>query len=396
MVDFDRGNNKAIILGYDEIIVSPISTKSCRYCLAANEVEALLALCEYIYWETRWESNTDAPLDISLIRDFANDLDFKLMTPCCDDIPLSRFTEDGIYQTSDDGGVTYHDDISNDPRNGTVGFPPISGSDGSDKRCQAANSIVTYYKGNVALIQTAKDNEATASDISAILIGTLIVLGVITGGWLFAFLGGLIALIYANVTAELWEAAFDDAAWHTLLCIFYCNMGDDASFTLDQWQEIIGEIETAGLDSIAADFFVQTLKGMRETGLTNAARSGYGGSLDCFDCGCADCVQWYYNVNGGGTPENFTQTDECTWQIVADEVSAGHWSASACTTLDQSDNTICSYIDYAVLSGAGSLTITFFPCGSNSPSGLTNISTWLVVFESNAPLTMEIISHNDP
>lgn len=390
---FDRGNNKAIILGYDEIIASPNSVKSCLYCLQQNEVEALIAVLEPLEWVTRWFSETNAFIDPNVVYNFSAVIQGKLMNGCCGDIPLTRFTADGTFQESDDGGITWFDALSDDPRNGTIGFPPVAGDDGDDKKCAGANSLVTYFKNAQISIKNAKDAEASAADISAIIVGILIVVGVITGGWMFAFIGELIALIYANLTAAEWDAAFTTDTWQKLVCIFFDNMQDDASFTLAGWETVIGAVEAAGFSSTAVDFLTSTIKALRETGLSNVARSSYGGALDC-TCSdnCSSIASW--NEQIAGVLGTIVDRDDTSITVAADFYTGGGYYATSITTGDP--DVCCTLIGLILISGTKYDNAAWSTCGHDpslaadgAGTGYIGISVNLIFNSSNAPFTVK-------
>jgi len=209
-------------------------------------------------------------------------------------------TEEGVFQTSADGGTTWEDNPEADPRNGVVRFPTIPGEDGDAKRCQGANSIVAYLRIPVADIQAAKDSESTFAALSAILVGILIVIGIVAGGWVFALLGGALGVIFTAVSAAQWLAAWDEDAWQALLCAFYDNMEDDASFTPEGITALLADIAALDVDNIVKDFTHAMITTMGAPGLSNAARLQFPGELDCDTCGQVACdTEWFaYNANG--------------------------------------------------------------------------------------------------
>lgn len=205
------------------------------------------------------------------------------MAACQDDIVLTRIDGNGNWQTSSDGGTTWVDTPGQDPRLATPIAAPASGADGDSKRCAAANSITTYFKRLMESIAVAKDNSANLSDLTAIVIGVLLLLGLISGGWLFAFLGGLIGLVYANYDATTWRAAFTDEVWQAFICAIYPFINADASVT--DYLGMADAVNTSLPDGIARENLVTYLRLVADHGLTNAGRAMYGGALSCV-CGC--------------------------------------------------------------------------------------------------------------
>jgi len=263
----------------------------------------------------------------------------------CDDVPLTRFDSDGDYQTSSDGGTTFVDNPGQDPRNGYSALPGLSGGDGDTKRCQAANSVITYFKNAVASLQQAKDNEATASDLGAVLVGILLLLGIITLGWIFAFFGAFIALLYANITAEEWGAAFTDDIWNQLLCIVYTHTEADASYTVDDVKAIIVDIETTIDPGTAQSFFLDMFKSLWAGGTQAAARQDLGGSLSC-SCGGVCGSDWITYGTGFGIITDF---DTDTGIMTVESESAN----IAIRSPDGTGNSCCKILGAGVVSGGG-------------------------------------------
>jgi len=281
-----------VVLGYDEIIVSPASVRECSYCLTDAQVEAILAVCETMAFVTRWYSATDAVIDQDTVEAFRDDLYWRLMNGCCADNVLTQFDGEGNYQTSYDGGATWVDTPNNDPRNGIIYPVPLVGANGTDKKCLAANAIAGYYKTWAENIAKAKDADAKWSDLAAVFIGLLVALGFIAVGWIFALLGGLIALIYANYTATQWRDSFDDDFWQLLVNDVFCNIGDDGQFTEEGFGLLMVDLEADMSSGIAKDYILEFFRSVRVGGLNSTARQvGYATDFDC-SCGGCDLYNW--------------------------------------------------------------------------------------------------------
>jgi len=364
-------NAKILELGYDEIIVSPLDTSKCQICLSQNQIEMLLALCLFQHWPTRWYSASGLVIDQGTIDLFVSAVEEELMS-CCNDSVLTRVDEDGNWQTSYDGGETWVDTPNTDPRKNTPIFSPLPGDDGDSKRCDGANSIVTYFKNGVDEIAAAKDRDATLSDLNAVIVGFLIILGLISGGWMFAFLGALVGLIWANYDASEWRAAFPDEFWDSLVCIVYQYVNEDAS--VSDYQAMRSAV-TAGLDDSIARQYIENFIGvLSNSGLTNAARAGYGGSRSC---SCSDCESldlWVAYYSAAGT---ITRNGDGTIDVVAvfDGLVGGYVAG-----IYTGDNTItCRFDNWENLSGA--------PTACIWVQGGETIPTYGSVWPHNAPLT---------
>lgn len=309
---------KDLFLNYDALIdPGPDYVRECQICLTNAQRQALLGLIQALEWSGGYYSPTDAAIDDDLVDAFADDIAWRLSDMACNDTYTSRINDEGTYQISYDGGVTWTDAPTLDPRNGTPIYAGLSGDDGDAKKCQGANNLISYFKNVVEEIGVTKDTAATFSDLVAVLIGLLLILGIISGGWLFALLGALVTIIYNNYDATTWRAAFTDDRWQTLICIVYAHEQDDASFTAADVVDIQQDIMVTFSDSIARTFFFSMFN-IGANALTNAARSEFGGSLDCDACGC-DVSSWeidpYFGGSIVGTGSNYIDVQSSGSQL---------------------------------------------------------------------------------
>lgn len=306
---------KMLQMGYDEIIVSPIDTSECSYCLTIPEVQAILALVQPLAWTTRWYSLEGNTIDEEIIRHFAANLTRKLMNGCCNNGLLTQFTSDGGYQTSYDGGTTWVDTPTTDPRNGIILPQVLPGTDGTDKKCLAANSVAGLYKHWVELIGQSKDADAVYSDIAAVFIGLLLVLGFITGGWLLPFLGGLIALIVTNYDATTWRAAFDDDFWQVVVNDVFCNLEDNGEFSDAGYESMLVDLEADLPDGIGKDYLLGYFKGVRRPGMNSAARQkDFATDYEC-TCGTCNLDDWDVLTGFGDFFGQITSRNAATGEI---------------------------------------------------------------------------------
>lgn len=280
---------KILQFGYDQIITSPVNTGSCSYCLQANEVELLIGLLEYQNWTTRWVSDVGDDIDQDTIDAFVDGLRAKLMAACTE-VLINRINDDGDWQVSSDGGTTWTDSPDTDPRNGTSPFAPNPAEPSDDKRCASANSVVTYFKNAVEQVGAAKDRDANIADLTAVIVGVLLILGLISGGWLFAFLGAFISLIYTNYTASEWRGLFTDDMWETLVCILYSHMDSDGF--VDDYRDIRTDMVAEMPDTDGTQYLLNLVAVMANSGLNNASQANYGGDLAC----CVDCNVDYWSI----------------------------------------------------------------------------------------------------
>lgn len=212
---------------------------------------------------------------------------------CGDDKPTNtRINPDtGLYEVSYDGGLTWELDPASDPRSSGTIFPPLPGDSGATLRCQAANSAVGFFEDLQGQELEQLEANASVADIITGLIGALSGIGLI-----FAFVPAAIAALlafvvnkFAHMIAEDFDGEFTGATWDDLLCILYCTMEDDGSFTEAQWQFAKDQCITT-IGDYAGYWLSDHINLVGVVGLTNAARAGYPGTRDCEACLCDPCL----------------------------------------------------------------------------------------------------------
>jgi len=199
--------------------------------------------------------------------------------------------ETGIYEESYDGGITWIPAPQLDPRSSGVVFPPISGDDGSEKRCEGANSVVSFLISMYEVELDQLQNNATIADAIIAVLAALSALSIFLAyvpAAVFALVAFVVGL-FGHMIAEDFEAMFNEAVWDELLCIVYCNISNDGSFTEAQWAKTW--IEAVGVGGEYAGIWLsEHIKMIGTVGLTNAARAHYPGSRDCDSCECNECT----------------------------------------------------------------------------------------------------------
>lgn len=278
-----RTTYKAQLLDYDALLAA--SDESCSYCLTEREVQMLLAFVDYIAWKTRY-INTTTEIDTDLIRTWSNNLARKLMDGCCGDNDLHRFSPEGVYQSSSDGGITWVDDPEDDPRNTYIGLPPLPGAPGATKKCAAADNVqglFTQYRDNLIEIVGATPS------IIAIIAGILAFIAVLAG---VSGVGVGISVLFLGMAAEMIQiggTGISGAITFTRLqqfrCLVYCRMNDDGELTYESWQGLLADIADQ-FSGFAETFFYQTVNGMGYIGINNAGTMGAATADDCGDCDC--------------------------------------------------------------------------------------------------------------
>jgi len=299
---------KAQLLDYDALLEA--SDDECCYSLSEREVNIMLAFIDYIGWKTRYIA-TETEIDTSLIAKWAGNLARKLMSGCCpDEGLLHRYDEAGIYQTSDDGGITWEDDPLHDPRNDGTQAPPLPGEPSTAKRCAAADNVRELFKNY-------RDN------LISILTSTPLLLEILSG--IVAFIGVLlgvsgvgigISVLFLTLAAQMVSMTPGDVAMQIndvildeFRCLVYCRMNNDGELTYEAWQTLLADI-AGHFSGFAETFFYQTIAGMGYIGVNNAATMGESTADDC-DCPCSNlCADKYqiWDRTGEGIPITYYGT----------------------------------------------------------------------------------------
>lgn len=246
----------------------------------------------------------------------------------CNDKPTrQRINEDGFLEVSYDDGETWQIDTADDPRFSNPILPEPSG--GVDK-CIAANSIVTalqeLQQQEYEALLAGTNLLQTLYNIAAAFIGLVIAAPIALIPAIIALLISALINIIADQIPEDFDDAFTEATWQDLLCILYCEMEADGSFTSSSWLTVKDRVvsEIGGYAGIT--WLHDTINLMGVVGLTNASRLGYGGSRDCSGCDCA--TEWCYLFD-------FAASGDEDWEALASGgspfgvfVSGQYWNAT--------------------------------------------------------------------
>lgn len=278
-----RQSYKAFLWDYDFLVAQ--SDEECCYSLSMREIQILLAQIDPIAWKTRYKP-TSTEIDQSVILQWQGNLTSKLMGGCCpDDGTLTRFNQDGVFQESDDGGLTWHDAPEGDPRNQGVLSPPLPGS-GDDVKCAAADNVRGSFKSmrdNLISLLTA------GTTVIAIVAGIAGFIGVVLGLSGAATAIGVLLLGFAaaalTLTPESVEEQIDDTALDDFKCLVYCNMEDNGQFTYDGWQSLM-EALPGTFSGFPYTFFSSITSSLGYIGMSNAGTMGAATADDCTGCDC--------------------------------------------------------------------------------------------------------------
>lgn len=279
---------KALLLDYDALLLA--TDKECCFSLSEREVQILLAFVDYACWPTRYFA-TDNVIDRETIAQWGGNLARKLMSGCCpDDGVLHRFNDDGVWESSIDGGVTWTPDPDGDPRRDYILAPQLPGSASDEKRCAAADnirSVFKQYRDELAQILAA------GSTVVAIIAGILAFIGAIAGVsgvaigisvLLISLAAELLTLTPSAVVAAISETVLDD-----FKCLVYCQLDNDGQLSEANWNDLKVNI-AANYTGFPETFFYNTVNALGYIGMSNAGTMGPATATDCGDCECvAEC-----------------------------------------------------------------------------------------------------------
>jgi hypothetical protein len=386
---------KGLRWGYDAIIVSPFDTSSCEYCLTIPEVEAILAITEFMGWATRWESLSGLEIDKAEIVKFQEALRRKLMSNCCDDgtsIILHRIDpETGLMQVSVDGGTTWTSDPQ-DPRvSGVVQPPSVTAGINPDK-CNAAQAINSGYQGMILHTIAQKTNSASQAELIAGMAAVIVgIFGGAIPAAITAIFGGAISFLIES-DASTMSAAFTETTFGQIKCALFCTIGDNGAFTDTQFSALLAKIGTDVTDSYAKTATLGFFRDLQAVGLNNWASTRISTGADCSDCDCAmpcDTDNW---VTLFGTDVSRTSSHIVTAAVF----SSGDFGGYGVIIEANANDKCCQMTATAIV---GSITtVLFIACGNNdynhggsfvggSGAG-TTARSWL--YASASPFTVDI------
>jgi len=302
---------------------------------------------------------------------------------CCPE-PLKRMLPNGTMQTSTDGGLTWQDTPSADPRETSIQFPPLPGEDGAIKQCQAAENIVSIFQSNV---EQFEDDLGVVTSIAGVVASIVSLIAV------FLSAGALLPAV-TFLAAALWRAgasgvsaAFTSDVWERFTCNLYCVMSPSGQLTasdLDAIKAQVDEDETG----VAAEVLKHLIDNYGIVGMNNLAATQSTGVGDtCSECECPDeiwCVHWDFTEtfealevwNGTLTSEGVKNT----FPVVVGGIDYFRASVNAFATLEAGSR-ITSFAFGVVSSGdRGSLNDTsggMYALDGQSPSSAANGATGL-------------------
>lgn len=326
-----------------------------------------------------------------------DNIDWSNMSCCCDTIPVQyRYTESGVMEKSIDGGVTWLPSPEDDSRNNSTRYPPLTGADGDDKKCLAAESMVMLIKEQVGDQLTDDMSRYTLDQLVKDWVGTMIE----TSNPFEALIRVITNQIFALVISAL-RSALTTEVYDQLKCILYCGMNDDASFDNAAWEAAREEV-LSQITGIPGVFLEHLLFLLGVVGTTNLARSGAATSSDCSACDCGYPAVYYAE----GAAVNIVLPDEGTDNVYT--IEAWNGGSGVWYWYQFFQNIVTSptppwlggkYTSIELLSGSYANRGTY-----NKDTGVTTAGHWPspdecpggIYAEGNEPFTIRIIVDKCP
>lgn len=202
----------------------------------------------------------------------------KLLTP--DEItpPTLRYDATcSCVQFSPDGGVTWVDDPSDDPRSAPKFLkPPLIGS---DIACRAANNMTAYIEQTLEGIFTA----TSVIQIGGALLGAGILI-LTDGAGIIVEVFLAVAEAVSALTLTAVEAAFTPTVYDQITCILYCDLNSSGQLTAGKLDDVQAQVDALG-NSIVSDVFAGFVAMWGVNGFNNAGVLG-DAPHDCSGCAC--------------------------------------------------------------------------------------------------------------
>jgi hypothetical protein len=186
--------------------------------------------------------------------------------------------------------------IPDDPRFTDPVFPPIYGFTPDDVPCAGATSLVTVIESATTQLTASEEFWEAVNFLIGAIIGILSYLLPGIGTVIAAIVGALLVLL-VNVGRAALIAGMTQAVYDQLLCIFYCWIEPDASFTEAGWLGARSQAQ-AEIADVAANVWISVvLTTLGPVGMTNGARVAPSNG-DCSACSCEPCDEgslYYYS-----------------------------------------------------------------------------------------------------
>lgn len=363
-----KDNGKLIQTEYDSSFLAADALQECCYCLTRGQVRALIPTAEYLAWEKRWYSESNADIDAEALRDMSDDLVRRLMMSCGEStVRLSRINADtGLTEISTDGGLSWSPNPE-DPRIAGIALPPPIPAGVSADKCAAAGSGATAFYDFVQEVISQKTAEATLVEF-LLAIATLLVGLLVSPLWaLFpAAITQIMQLVF-GYELSAFTAAMTTEAYQAFQCLLYCKMGDDGSFDQAGYDAVLAGVGALP-NAISQETATAFLKGLSLLGLNNACATGVGSVWDCDECDC-EAFHLYIAYEFGEIVSH--ETGSNTWRLRSHAGSGRsdlYFRFSNENLSGDPNNAACYNVNPITLveDGLGSISLNEWECGQSA------------------------------
>lgn len=247
----------------------------------------LMSACSQLTQLSSWKG-TDSEKTLAVQR--ATNLQAQLQhdigcdMDCCYDTVERRITSDGKMQISINGGDWQQD--PSDPRVSAPLYPPPVFDDHHTK-CDAATNVAEHLNDVITETSDQLGGAGSLIEIAAAIAAVIFALFLAPES-----IPALVPLILPLISAVLFlgqaafDAYFDSTVHDKILCAIYCTIGDDGTFTDDQYAALISKLTADLPASPAKDYFIQIVGRIGLVGMNDYAAVGTSADADCSECAC--------------------------------------------------------------------------------------------------------------
>jgi len=298
--------------GLPPLLVDPRSEP--LVCIPVNKqwisilIGALNPLRYPEYWQGTLEENKQ-------MREYSKQLVIQIMEygecgtmpdiqNCCVDVYIIQRIDPITLQLqiSVDNGITWQPAPGSAPT--MIPQYPAPVPFVSQTKCDAASNGIGHIQDWVAKVTNDFDIAVTLLEFIGLVLVAIadLFLVFLTGGAITAFEAQILALIGGALAAvwnggkALFEGYWTSDVYQQILCILYCNIGDDGSFTEEQYKSVMVQLRGKMGNGAAKTLFLGMLGAGGRQGLNNFCATGTASESDCSECDCSCFDTWTANL----------------------------------------------------------------------------------------------------
>lgn len=276
-------------------------------------------------------------------------------------------------EISTDGGTTWTPDPES-PITTLTEWPAPVTSGVSANKCDAATNGKQHIEDLIAGCSEWLETAGTVLELAVgVCTALLTLIAALSAGTLAPAAAALATAIWAAAAAalEIGKTAFD-GYWTTIerdkiVCALYCTIGDDGSFTPEQYEEFLNTWKAIATPSPAFNLVLSSVKAAGVKGLNNLCSYGSAAEADCSDCSCdCDVETWDLGYSLGtiisrGSDEGGSYIEI---QSVEDVTEFGNFGF---VLLSSGVSACCIYLSVVTVSGSVPTVIKLNHCGDSIP-----------------------------